>query len=382
MSRWPKVALGEVLTTTTRPEPIDATVEYRLLGVRLEGAGPFLRETRLGAQLSASSLSRVHAGDFIYSRLFAWRGAFGIVPPELDDCWVSNEFPTYRPVDDRVDPTYLNLWFRLPQVLDRVAADCTGSTPLTRNRYKERHLLKLEMPLPPVEEQRRAVRGLEQLAAGLGSHRMATQERDAAARALARSFFSGVTQSAPWVPLREAAPIVRRLVTPSRGATYPELGIRSFGRGTFHKPRIATEELGSKRLFRISAGDLVFNNVFAWEGAVAVADQTDDGRCGSHRFITCVPDPKRARSRFLCFYFLTPPGLEALGRASPGSAGRNRTLGIRKLEDIPVPLPPVRLQEQLESILRRLGRVEALERQVTASRDAALRSALNAAFSV
>src|SRR5260221_1482662 len=42
-------------------------------------------------------------------------------------------------------------------------------------------------------------------------------------------------------------------------------------------------------LFTIEPGDLLFNIVFAWEGAVAVARQQDKGRFGSHRFLTCVP---------------------------------------------------------------------------------------------
>jgi type I restriction enzyme S subunit len=73
-------------------------------------------------------------------------------------------------------------------------------------------------------------------------------------------------------------------------------------------------------------GDLLFTNVFAWEGAIAVARPEDAGRVASYRFISCVPKPDVATSQFLCFYFLTPEGLELIGAASPGSALRNRTL--------------------------------------------------------
>ena len=164
MSRWPKVKLGHVLEPAQRPEVVDATREYRLLGVRLESRGPFLREIKTGAETSAKTLFRVRAGDFIYSRLFAWRGAFGVIPPQLDGCYVSNEFPIFVSREGGVDPQYLNYWLRLPAILERIAVDCTGSTPLTRNRYKERFFLELEMPLPPIEEQRRVVEKLNRLA--------------------------------------------------------------------------------------------------------------------------------------------------------------------------------------------------------------------------
>jgi hypothetical protein len=37
-------------------------------------------------------------------------------------------------------------------------------------------------------------------------------------------------------------------------------------------------EIGNKRIFEIEPGELVFNNVFAWEGAIAVAKAGDKGR--------------------------------------------------------------------------------------------------------
>lgn len=142
---------------TARRESVQAEKEYRLLGVRLNNEGPFLRETKKGKDSSAPSLFRVQTGDFIYSRLFAWRGALGLIPPELDGCYVSNEFPLFTVKDDRINLEYLNYWVHLPDVIRRIEADCTGSTPLTRNRYKETFFLALEIPLPPLSEQQRIV---------------------------------------------------------------------------------------------------------------------------------------------------------------------------------------------------------------------------------
>lgn len=165
MTAWPEVPLGELLTAATRQERVDPLKEYRLLGVRLDGAGPFLRETKTGSRMSATTLYKVEAGDFIYSRLFAWRGAFGLITTELDGCYVSGEFPTFRAIPNRLDLKFLRYWFRLRTTLDVVLADCTGSTPLTRNRFKEEFFRLLAIPLPPLPEQRRIVARIEELAA-------------------------------------------------------------------------------------------------------------------------------------------------------------------------------------------------------------------------
>lgn len=141
--------------------------------------------------------------------------------------------------------------------------------------------------------------------------------------------------------------------------------MRSFGRGTFHKPDLSGVDAGSKRLFRIECGDLLFNIVFAWEGAVAIAAACDHGRVGSHRFLTCVAQPDCVKATFLRYYFLRTEGLQKLGEASPGGAGRNRTLGLNALEALEVPVPALAVQDWFDRIqttaeLLRSRRTEAL----------------------
>lgn len=177
----------------------------------------------------------------------------------------------------------------------------------------------------------------------------------------------------PKVALADIAPIVRRAVEIQLDQAYPELGIRSFGKGTFHKPPLSGSEVGTKRLFRIEPGDLVFSNVFAWEGAIAVASPADAGRFGSHRFITCVVDSNRANATYLKLYLTTSPdGRAQVLQASPGGAGRNRTLGVEKMGQIHVPLPP--LAEQ-QAIVARLDSLAEKTRQVEAHLDAVERDA-------
>ncbi|MCC6473173.1 MAG: hypothetical protein IT514_05450 [Burkholderiales bacterium] len=86
-----------------------------------------------------------------------------------------------------------------------------------------------------------------------------------------------VIADATYRPMAEVAPLVRREVEIDREGSYPESGIRSFGKSTFHKPQLAGVEAGSKWLLRIEAGDLLSSNVFAWEGAIAVARPSISG---------------------------------------------------------------------------------------------------------
>lgn len=149
----------------------------------------------------------------------------------------------------------------------------------------------------------------------------------------------------------------RRKVALGATEEYVEVGLRSFGKGVFHKPAATGVQLGSKKVYRIEPGDLVISNVFAWEGALAVASESERGLIGSHRFMTWIPrKADQVDVRYLWHYFLSEPGLLHLRRASPGSAGRNRTLGITAFEDVKVPLPDLSEQQRIDARLDRLAK--------------------------
>jgi type I restriction enzyme S subunit len=153
----------------------------------------------------------------------------------------------------------------------------------------------------------------------------------------------------------------RRPVTVELDREYEEIGIRAFGRGIFHKEPVSGISLGSKRVFWIGPGDLVISNVFAWEGAVAVASDAESGMVGSHRFMTFVPVDHRINTSWAAWFFQSKHGLELIRRASPGSAGRNRTLAIKRFEALEIPLPPI--EEQLAAVAY-LESIHSWERSV------------------
>jgi type I restriction enzyme, S subunit len=143
----------------------------------------------------------------------------------------------------------------------------------------------------------------------------------------------------------------RRSIVVEPDREYKEIGIRSFGRGIFHKEPVSGLELGNKRVFEVEPGDLVISNVFAWEGAIAVASENEAGRIGSHRFMTWVPIDDQIDTTWASWFFRSNPGLELVGRASPGSAGRNRTLAIERFEALDIPLPPIGVQRRQTAYL-------------------------------
>lgn len=157
--------------------------------------------------------------------------------------------------------------------------------------------------------------------------------------------------------------LTRRPVGVQLDKTYEEIGIRSFGRGVFHKEPVSGAQLGSKRVFWIEPGDLLLSNVFAWEGAIAVAGESERGKIGSHRFMTYVPIDGHIDTGWASWFFRSESGLELIRKASPGSAGRNRTLAIDRFEALEIPLPPIEEQRRTAAQLDQVSRLTRLAAQ-------------------
>jgi type I restriction enzyme S subunit len=374
----PKVPLAAILSPVSRLEaPIPGKI-YRQLGVKLWGVGAYERESIDGAATKYGTLSRVEPDDIVVNKIWARNGSVAVVEPALGGCYVSGEFPTFVPDRSRLLPRWVHWLTRTAEFWMQCAEKSRGTSG--QNRIKPEQFLTVEIPLPSVTEQKRILARIEALAANISEAHLLRHSEESDLRGMLGSVFRDITKRAPYRLFGEAAPLVRRAVSVSIENSYPELGIRSFGKGTFHKPALTGFELGNKRVFRIEADDLIFTNVFAWEGAIAVADAADAGRFGSHRYITCVPRKEIATSRFLCFYFLTPEGLTKIGEASPGGAGRNRTLGLEALAKIEVPVPQIELQHWFDEIQSKVDILRRLQGEVNMKLDALLPSVLDRAF--
>lgn len=344
------VPLGKVLALRKPDVVVQRDAQYEFAGMKSFGKGVFRAAVKEGSSFSYRTLTRIRVGEFVYPKLMAWEGGLGVVTPECDGLYVSPEFCVFEIDHSQVLPRWLDLFFKQPSVWPALAGGSAG-TNMRRRRIYPADFLKFKVPLPKVEVQREVLRHVDAVLADLDAYRSSIKAAAAALDGALLAEFHRISDAAPRRPMSAIAPLVRREVIIDHSAAYPELGVRSFGRGTFHKPLLAGTDVGTKRLFRVLPGDLVFNIVFAWEGAVAVARPEDEGRVGSHRFLTCVPVDGEALAEFLWFYFLTGEGLTALGEASPGGAGRNRTLGLHALAGIEVPVPSFADQQRFVEML-------------------------------
>ncbi len=375
---WETYKIGEVFERQFDSFHISDIETYKRITIKTRGQGISLRDRAQGMTIGTKRQFRVKKDQFLLSKIDALNGAFGIVPEECDEGIITGNFWTFNYNTKILSKDYLN-FLCIGQIFtefSRLAS--SGST--NRKYLDQEKFLSLKISLPPLEEQQQIVVKLEKVREHSEKIRKLRSKQEQDIDNLLYSEYLKIIKDVPWNKMQDIAPITRRPVEIKPDGEYPELGIRSFGKGTFHKPALTRIEVGTKKLYQIKAGDLMFSNVFAWEGAIAVAKEKDNDRVGSHRFISCVLDLEQVQPHFLCYHFLSPKGMEDINRSSPGGAGRNKTLGLKKLENIDVPVPSIEKQQEFEALQRQLRQLKEHHKETLQNLDKLFPALLDKAF--
>ncbi len=182
--RWPRVKLGEVLTLRRDPEKVEPDRAYRFAGVYCFGRGLFSSGTKTGAEFKYATVTRLHETDLVYPKLMAWEGAIGVVSKAQEDHVVSPEFPVFSVDGTKIDPGYLDLVVRGATFQRQLMGIKSAGTNVRRKRIYPDGLLRMEIPLPPIEVQREVVRKVQAVRAAIDEIKQQQNELDALLHAL------------------------------------------------------------------------------------------------------------------------------------------------------------------------------------------------------
>lgn len=374
-----RVRFGEVMELQREPIGINAGESYRKIGIYSWGRGMIRYEPTAAAEMGSLRYFKFPKGAVVFSNIQAWEQAVAVsTEGESADYVCSNRFLPYVGDPAEVDPRYV-LHYMLSEPGHALLLKASPGTQV-RNRTLGKQLLENStIPLPDLPEQRRIATHLDRIALAQVSARASDKRVEDSTASLMQAQFDKL-QGEATAPLGDVLELQRRLVEVDAAETYTEIGVRSFGRGLFIKEPLTGAEIGGKRVFRIEPGDLVVSNVFGWEGAVAVANDAHAGKIGSHRFMTWTPTVP-VDVTYLSRYLLSARGITSLEDASPGAAGRNRTLSISNFQAIRVPLPGMHVQQTIADRFRRIEQIRAGLARRRTTVDALLPAARNEIFS-
>lgn len=174
-------------------------------------------------------------------------------------------------------------------------------------------------------------------------------------------------------PLKDLL-IPDRMQTVEPKGPFLALGVRSHGKGTFQREDNLAANGSTKTVYQVEADRFVVNIVFAWEGAAAITSQDDAGCLVSHRFPTFTINRKALSLEYLRHLIRTEPFRQLLALASPGGAGRNKTLNRNDLLKFEIHVPSLPEQTAVATALgaldRRLTLLNEYLQRLTVQRDA------------
>ena len=192
-------------------------------------------------------------------------------------------------------------------------------------------LRPLKIVTPPLPEQRKiaqilstwdeAIALVEHLTAALQQRKQGLMQRLLTGEVR----FPGFDGEWEDVQLGDFLENVRRKIEKPNSA-YTRMGLRSHGKGTFTEIVEDPSSNAMDFLYEVKSDDLIVNITFAWEQAIAIVSDDDDGALVSHRFPTYEFDRDRAISEFFRYLMLTKRFLYQLDLITPGGAGRNRVM--------------------------------------------------------
>lgn len=148
--------IGDFLIKNKNVINIKDDIAYKRVTVRINNNGVFLRDIEKGINIGTKRQYLAKSGQFIVSKIDARNGAFGVIPEELNDAIVTNDFPLYDVDTKKINPRFLLLITTTKEFIGFAQSCSSGTT--NRQRMDIDMFLNQRIPLPNIEEQEKIVK--------------------------------------------------------------------------------------------------------------------------------------------------------------------------------------------------------------------------------
>jgi len=381
VSPFPRASLGECVEPSDEVVVVEHGVRYPNAGILNRGRGLFVKPELDGSDTSYRTLNVLRADDFVYSRLFGWEGAVAVVPEAFDGYHVSAEFPVLRARPDVVIPDYLGCVARWPD-FHVLLADRTTGLGNRRQRVPLDRFLSVEVPLPPIEDQRRVVRYIDSLTKRADRVAFLAKRDELLALVTAPAIVDAILSrfATERTHIGDLAELVNDLVRPGDDPSPASAFVGLQHVESHSGRRIGEAPVGGEkgRKFRFRPGDILYGYLRPYLNKVWVADR--DGLCSVDQHVL---RPKGdVPAEYIAYALRSRSTLDEAIRLTHSLQLPRLRSGLLLDLEIPVPAPSEisAALSQLDSALARVLQLDSAFRRRRVRIDALGVSALNHAF--
>ena len=346
---WRTVQLGDVLVPSRNLVRIEPNKTYKQITARLWGKGLRLRGICNGSEIAAEKQVAVNTGDFLISKIDARHGAFGLVPESLSGAVVSTDFPCFAINNEVMDSDFLNWFSKTGSFIAMCKKSSVGST--NRVRLKEDQFLTLEVPLPSLHEQILIGRLLNSASVEIAEITRLTAEAAGELNSLVYSLHTNLSENDP-VRFGSLIELDERQIPVEPDDEFPQLGLRSFGKGLFYKEAIKGSETAYKKFNQVYQGALIVSQPKGWEGAVAVATSDHESWFVSPEYRTFRCVEQKLDPDYLAALILTSWFQSILSKMTRGQGARRERLRPEMLTEFKLRMPSLDAQKAALKIIK------------------------------
>src|SRR5258706_1733797 len=376
---WQEVPLKKFAKLISRPVQVEAGTEYRTIGVKWWGMGAYERETIDGSRTAAKTLSIVREGDLIINKIWVRHGSVAIANKDVDGCAGSGEFPTFELDLHRIEPRWIHWQTKMKSFWEKCDSLARGTSG--KHRIKPELFLTINIPLPPLDEQRRVLERVETLASHISKAQYLQEETSEQAGRLSQSVLRDIfSQENNWKSqkLDEIAPINMGQSPPGDSYNFDKEGAPLLNGPTeFGEKHPTPRQWTTSPSKFCKAGDILICVRGATTGKMNWADQE---YCIGRGLAALSVDKTKCIPEYV-YYFVRTQTQEILSRTA-GSTFPN--LPGEKLKTLPIPVPPLdeqrRIVAYLDSVQARLESLRELQSATGEELSALLPSVLDRAF--
>jgi hypothetical protein len=377
---WRVLRFDEVCRFKQNMVKVEPDLSYRELTLRLYGMGFEVRRVVEGTRITFDEMQLLNEGDLVTSIHQFRNGAVGIIHKCLSGSVLSKNFLVYEPDTAVVFPHFLLQALTARQVIQKLQVNSTGSaTPI----FPKKMIESLEVPLPPLAEQRRIVARIEELAVRIkqveDDGQVSRQAVDAVVASLASRLLNAAAERFGRRRLLDACDFEGGSQPPKRMFRYePSPGyVRFLQIRDYSSDRYLTYIPESPRNSTVKEHEILVGRYGASLGKIL------RGKSGAYNVAMCkaVPKVDELTHDYLAICLTHGEFQQRLSEIS-----RSAQVGFNKgdMADVTIPIPPIGEQRhivgQLSALFAKVDDVKRVQAETQKELDALMPSILDRAF--
>jgi len=342
-------------------------VQLRMNNVSTRGSFDWSHITRVPRENVRLEVQGLQANDVLFNNTNSVElvGKSILFPGYSEPVVYSNHFTRVRVRPELLESNYLAFWLQMlwPQgVFERLCDRWVGQAAVQRDK-----LLQLEIPLPPLETQRRIAATLEAQLNAVAKARAAAEAQLETARGMTGAFMRSVfehmeSQGIPRTPFGtalmdiQAGKSLQCEERPARANEWGVLRVSAVSWGVFDPDQNKVLPVGyeSPEQHEVKEGDLIISRANTTElvGAVARVPKIRAQLALSDKTLRLTPDERVLVKDYLEFALREKIARNYIEENATGTSSSMKNISQEVIRQIPILIPPLEVQAQVVSKLK------------------------------